>query len=274
MKAAIIGLGLIGGSYAKGLSKKGYEVYGVDRNKETIEYAKNEGFIIEGFTTASECIPYVDLVIIGLYPDDVIPFIKENLHLFKKGQIVTDVCGVKTNICYEATSLLKEAHFIGSHPMAGREKVGIKFADDAIFKGTNFLMCPISHTHEEAIKVVRQMAVDLGFGHIHQITPEFHDEMIAYTSQLTHAIAVSLVNSNSNDEVAKFIGDSYRDLTRIAMINESLWSQLFIENKEALKEQIDNFVNELNIIKNAISSENIDLLNEKFISSKKKREVM
>lgn len=274
MKVAIIGLGLIGGSYAKGLSKTGYEVYGVDTNLETIKFAKNNGYILEGFTEASKCIPFVDLIVIGLYPEDVIPFIKENISSFKEGQIVTDVCGVKSSICYEATSILKDAYFIGSHPMAGREKVGIKYADDLIFKGTNFLMCPIQNTNQKAIEVVRKMAEDLGFGNIHEISPEFHDKMIAYTSQLTHAIAVSLVNTNSSDEVAKFIGDSYRDLTRIAMINEGLWSQLFIENKEALTLQIDEFINELKLIKNAISSENIDLLKEKFISSKKKREVM
>jgi prephenate dehydrogenase len=158
--------------------------------------------------------------------------------------------------------------------MAGREKVGIRFADENIFKGTNFLMCPIEETNEVAINVVSEMANDLGFGRIHKISPKFHDEMIAYTSQLTHAIAVSLVNSNNNSQIEKFIGDSYRDLTRIAMINEGLWSQLFIENKDSLTEQIDSFIGELELIKSAINSENLDLLKEKFISSKKKREVM
>lgn len=274
MKVCIVGLGLIGGSYAKGLTKKGYEVYGVDKNLKTIEYAKENGMIVDGYLDASCCLNFVDLVVICLYPNDVIPFIKENLNHFKDGQVITDVCGVKTSICYEATSIIKNAYFIGSHPMAGREKVGVMYADDNIFKGTNFLMCPIEGTNEVATGVVKQMAVDLGFGHIHEISPEFHDSMIAYTSQLTHAIAVSLVNSNVSSEVVKFIGDSYRDLTRIAMINEGLWSQLFIENKDALIGQIDSFINELEVVKNAISSGNIDLLNEKFISSKKKREVM
>ena len=135
-------------------------------------------------------------------------------------------------------------------------------------------MCPIEETNAIAIDVVKQMALDLGFGHIHKISPKFHDEIIAYTSQITHAIAVSLVNSSASDEVVKFIGDSYRDLTRIAMINEMLWSELFIENKEALIGQIDSFISELELIKSAVTSENLDLLKEKFISSKKKREVM
>lgn len=274
MIITIIGLGIIGGSYAKGLSKAGHTVYGIDKNLETIEYAKSKGYILDGSNEANQFVSMAELIVIGLYPNDVIPFIKSNLGLFKKGQVVTDVCGVKECICEEATSLLKDGYFIGSHPMAGREKVGIKFADENIFIGTNFLMCPIEGTNEIAIDVVSRMAKDLGFGHIHQISPKFHDEMIAYTSQLTHAIAVSLVNSANSDEVVKFIGDSYRDLTRIAMINEMLWSQLFIENKEALTGQIDSFISELELIKTAINSENLNLLKEKFISSKKKREVM
>lgn len=274
MIITIIGLGIIGGSYAKGLTKAGHTVYGVDKNLETIEYAKKEGYIIDGATDAKIFISKADLVVIGLYPNDVIPFIENNLSSFKPGQVVTDVCGVKECICSKATSLLKDSYFIGSHPMAGREKVGIKYADEKIFLGTNFLMCPIEETNAIAIDVVKQMALDLGFGHIHKISPKFHDEMIAYTSQLTHAIAVSLVNSSASDEVVKFIGDSYRDLTRIAMINEMLWSELFIENKEALIGQIDSFISELELIKSAVTSENLDLLKEKFISSKKKREVM
>ena len=244
MKVTIIGLGIIGGSYAKGLSKKGYTVFGVDTNLETIEYAKENGIISDGSDNPLDFIPHADLVVIGLYPNDVIPFIKKYADYFKKDCVVTDVCGIKTSICYEATQALDTVNFIGSHPMAGREKVGIKFADEKIFKGTNFLMCPIEGTTQKAIDVVSQMAMDLEFGKIHQITPEFHDEMIAYTSQLTHAIAVSLVNSNSSSEVAKFIGDSYRDLTRIAMINENLWSQLFVDNKESLTLQINDFIAE------------------------------
>ena len=274
MNVTIIGLGIIGGSYAKGLTRAGYSVYGVDKDLMTIEYAKQEGFIIDGSTNVRDYLALADLVVIGLYPDDVISFIEENLQYFKNGQVVTDVCGVKKSICKKATKLLKDSYFVGSHPMAGREKVGIKHADDNIFKGTNFLMCPIEGTNQIAIDVVGQMAKDLGFGRIHHISPEFHDEMIAYTSQLTHAIAVSLVNSNSKEDVVNFIGDSYRDLTRIAMINESLWSQLFIENKESLINQINVFINELEIVKSAINSENLDLLKDKFISSKKKREVM
>ena len=273
MIVTVVGLGLIGGSYAKGLTKKGYQVYGVDKNEETIKYAIENGLIIDGGINAYDFIPKADLVVIGLYPNDVIPFIKNNIELFNDKQVVTDVCGIKRNICYEATQLLPNS-FVGSHPMAGREKVGVTYSDENIFKGTNFLLCPIENTSDKAIEVVSNMASDLGFKFVHKISPEFHDEMIAYTSQLTHAIAVSLVNSTTNSEVQKFIGDSYRDLTRIAMINENLWSELFVENKAALINQIDGFISELESVKVAVNSENLTLLKEKFVSSKKKREVM
>lgn len=274
MKITIIGLGIIGGSYAKGLTMKGYEVYGVDRDLETIKYALENGFIKRGETSPQNLIPIADMVIIGLYPDAIIPFIKENINLFQPGQVVTDVCGVKTPICYEATELLRESLFVGSHPMAGREKVGIMYSDEKIFKGTNFLICPIEKTSKVAIDKVKEIAFALEFGKTYEITPEFHDEMIAYTSQLTHAIAVSLVNISNTEETKKFIGDSYRDLTRIAMINEKLWSELFLDNKNALINEIDTFQRELETIKTAISSGNLQLLEEKFISSRKKREVM
>jgi len=274
MKITIVGLGIIGGSYAKGLSMKGYQVYGVDKDVETIKYAKENGYIVDGDTSPEQMIPLADMVIIGLYPSAIIPFINENISLFKEGQIVTDVCGVKQPICYEATKLLNKQFFVGSHPMAGREKVGIRFADEKIFKGTNFLICPLKETNPIAIEKVKEIANALEFGKIHLITPEFHDQMIAYTSQLTHAIAVSLVNANNTLETVKFIGDSYRDLTRIAMINEKLWSQLFLDNKDSLISQIEGFQNELEKLKSAILSENKENLEEMFISSRKKREVM
>ena len=274
MKITIVGLGIIGGSYAKGLSLKGHEIYGVDKDVDTIKYALENGYIIKGDIVPDKLIPISDMVIIGLYPDAIIPFIKENKHLFKEGTVVTDVCGVKTPVCYEATKLLDNSMFVGSHPMAGREKVGIRYSDEKIFKGTNFLICPIAETNPLAILKVKEIAHDLEFGKIHEISPEFHDDMIAYTSQLTHAIAVSLVNISNSESTNKFIGDSYRDLTRIAMINEKLWSQLFMDNKDALIKQIDEFQSELESLKSAISSENFNVLEEKFISSKKKREVM
>lgn len=273
-KILIIGLGLIGASYAKGLSKKGYEVYGCDLSDETNEFAVSSGFVCAASKDPKDYIKIVDTIVIGLYPKDIVPFLLKYQPYFNENQVITDVCGIKSSICKIATNTALPAKFVGSHPMAGREKVGIKFADEKIFAGTNFLICPLEETDLAAIKVVEEIANALEFGFIHHITPEHHDQMIAYTSQLTHAIAVCLVNSESSVDVSKFIGDSYRDLTRIAMINEKLWSELFFDNKEALIQEIDNFEKEVLKLKMAILSQNDDMLKELFISSRKKREVM
>ena len=273
-KILIVGMGLIGASYAQGLTDKGFQVYGCDLNEETNKFAVECGFVCAATTNPEEFIEIVDTIIIGLYPKDIVPFLLKYRNYFNENQVITDVCGVKSSICQAATLAALPAHFVGSHPMAGREKVGIKFADKNIFKGTNFLICPIEATDEIAVKRVEEIAINLEFGKIHHITPEHHDKMIAYTSQLTHAIAVSLVNSESSVDVSSFIGDSYRDLTRIAMINENLWSQLFFDNKEALIAEIDNFQSEINRLKMALLEENNELLVELFINSKKKREVM
>ena len=275
MKVLIVGLGLIGGSYAKGLTKKGYEVYGADIKNETIEYAIKNNYIIDGSTDASLYIPKVDLIILGMYPQAILPFLEAHKSFFNEKQVITDICGIKSSICEEATLLALPAKFVGSHPMAGREKVGIMFADEKIFKGkTNFLICPIAGTDEKAVKVVEEIAIALEFGSIHKISPKHHDEMIAYTSQLTHLIAVSLVNAEANDDVYKFIGDSYRDLTRIAMINEVLWSELFLDNKDELLKQVELFEDQIEIMKKAIKENDMHTLKERFISSKVKREGM
>lgn len=270
MKILIVGLGLIGGSYALGLTKKGHQVYGVDNNIETIKFAIENGFVLDASNDPLEYLREVDLLILGLYPNDVLLFIDKYHQYFKENLTITDVAGIKTSLVYEATKKALPAHFVGSHPMAGREKIGIKYATDEIFKAGNFLITPIENTNPKAVMVVKEIANDLEFKNIFEITPEEHDKMIAYTSQLTHAIAVSLVNANSDLEVKKFIGDSYRDLTRIAMINEKLWTELFKSNKKNLIEEINKFERELDRLKASLDLDD-DSLEDVFISSTMKR---
>ena len=271
MKILIVGLGLIGGSYAKGLSQKGYEVYGVDKNIETIEFAMNSGYVLDASIYPEDYLQIVDMVILTLYPEDILPFLNKYRNLFKPNLVITDTCGIKANIVKEATSLSLPANFVGSHPMAGKEKVGIKFADPEIFKKGNYLLTVTNDTDLEATLKVKEIALALEFKNIYMMSPEEHDKMIAYTSQLTHAIAVALVNSEDNLEVEKYIGDSYRDLTRIAMINEGLWMELFKNNKNNLVEEIDKFIDELNKIKTSLTEEDYAKLIQLFKSSKMKR---
>ncbi len=273
MKILIVGLGLIGGSYAKGLIKKGYEVYGIDTNKETRDFALKNKIVTAVSDNPLSFINDVDVLILGLYPNDIIDFLNKYSPYFSNDLIITDVCGIKTSFVYKVNDVLKHGEYISHHPMAGREKIGITYADEKIFKGANFLVTPINNS-KRAIDTIMQIGKDLEFGKFFIMTPEHHDQMIAFTSQLTHAIAVSLVNSDHNLDTKNYIGDSYRDLTRIAMINENLWSELFMENKSYLLAQIAEFEAELNLLKDALANNNSNQLKELFINSRKKRSGM
>ena len=274
MKILIVGLGLIGGSYAEGLSLKGYEVYGIDKDSNAVQYALKNGFIKKSSYTKDELIQMMDVIVLAIYPQAILEFLRNNQSNFRKGQLITDVCGVKSSFINKATLLANPAIYLSHHPMAGKEKIGIAFADYKIFKNANFLITPLSNTPIEAIKILDQFARDLEFGKISIMSPVRHDEMIGFTSQLTHAIAVSLVNSDHDKDTVNFIGDSYRDLTRIAMINEKLWSELFLENKNALLNHIEAFEEQLNILKNALKLDDQEKLNELFKTSTQIRKKM
>lgn len=264
----------MGGSYAMGLTKKGHEVYAVDINEHSIEYAKEHKLIIDGSNEAKHYIPLVDMVIIGLYPNQIVNFVKKYNDYFKKGQIVTDLCGIKTYFLDSVQNVIKNAEYISHHPMAGREKSGVMYANTEMFLKSNFLVTPTKKNKEHTIEMIKALGMDLGFGKISVVTPEHHDAIIAYTSQLTHAIAVALVNADTDEDSKNFVGDSYRDLTRIAKINEELWSELFFDNKEALMKKISDFEYELDQIKLALNTGDKELLKDRFISSTKHRKEM
>lgn len=274
MRILIVGLGLMGGSYAMGLTKASHEVYATDINIESIKYAKDKKIIIDGSTDPKDFIENVDMVIIGLYPNNIIKFLEEYNKYFKEGQIITDLCGIKTYFLNKAQEIVLKAEYISHHPMAGREKSGVEYANTEMFEKANFLITPTDKNTTKAIDALKFIGRDLKFGRISVVTPKHHDEIIAYTSQLTHAIAVALVNSDRSNDSKDFVGDSYRDLTRIAKINEELWSELFFNNKEALMEKIRAFEEELDEIKKALNDDDKELLKEKFRSSTKHRKEM
>ncbi|MBQ6820090.1 MAG: prephenate dehydrogenase [Clostridium sp.] len=275
MRILIVGLGVIGGSYAMALKASGYEdIYGIDNNLETLSKAKSLGIIKEGYIDGKEIIKESDLIIISLYPMLVKDFINNNKEYFKKGAIVTDATGIKGHFIDDILKILpKEIDFIFGHPMAGREKRGIDFASKEVFKGANYLITVTERNKKENIELLEKIIYDMGFKRIKKIDPVYHDKMIAFTSQLPHVIAVSLINSDEEErDTGSFIGDSYRDLTRIANINEDLWSELFFGNKENLLETIDNFIVEVNNIKEALINNDEESLKKLFIKSTKRRE--
>ena len=273
MNILIVGLGIIGASYAKGLKDKGHTIYGVDIKQDTIDFALKNEIIDYGSLCASDFIYKAKLIIIGLYPNDILDFLKKHKHLFNRDQVITDVCGVKRCFLDEAIKTSSPASYISHHPMAGKEKVGITFSDPNIFKKANFLIIDEA-SRKEDIKLLEDIAHDLEFMRISVMSKEKHDKMIGFTSQLAHAIAVALVNSDTESDTKNFIGDSYRDLTRIAKINKDLWSELFFSNKDYLINEIDNFEFYLDKIKTSLINDDKKLLEEQFISAKEIREKM
>lgn len=269
----IIGLGLLGGSYAMGLKKRGHIVSAIDINEASINYALEKGIIDEGATTADpNLISQADVIISGLYPKTIVGWISENQQYFKKNALITDVTGVKCSIIYKIQQLLREdCEFIGSHPMAGKEVSGVQFADSSIFLPANLIITPTSKNTQAAIDFLYEFGIELRFNNICILTPEKHDEMIGYLSQLTHVIAVSLMNANDNSHLKEYTGDSFRDLTRIAKINENLWTELFLMNKDVLVNEITAFVDEINDFKQKLMAEDVDGMKQKFIQSTKRR---
>ena len=275
MRIVIVGLGVIGGGYAMALKEAGYtEVYGIDKSKETLKKAKALGIIKEGYEDEQEIVQKADLIVLAIYPNLVKNFIINNKEHFKDGAVITDVTGIKQLFINEIIEILPEnIDFVFAHPMAGREKKGIDYATNTVFKGANFLITVIDRNKDENLDLIENLAYKMGFKHVKRICPKYHDEMIAFTSQLPHALAVALINSDvEGRNTGEFIGDSYRDLTRIANINESLWSQLFLGNKENLLEAINNFEKELDKIKLSLESDDKQNLEQLFIKSSIRRE--
>ena len=192
-----------------------------------------------------EIVEWADLVVFALYPHIFIDWIKEYQHLFRTGTLITDVTGVKSRIVEEMQSILRaDVEFIAAHPMAGRESSGVEYSDDRVFFGANYIITPTESNTPEAIEICRKLGEELGFARISLLSPEEHDRMIAFLSQLTHCIAVTLMTTNDSPMMEKYTGDSFRDLTRIAKINDVMWSELFLLNREALLEQMDAFADE------------------------------
>ena len=256
-KILIVGLGLMGGSYARALTKAGYEVKCVTKDQSSIDYALKEGMISFGTTeTDPVLIGGSELVIFALSP----------------GTLVTDVTGVKSAVVDEVQAMLPEGvEFIAAHPMAGREVYGVENSTDAIFRGANYIVTPTEKNTPEAIETCKELGRVLGFSRISELTPDKHDEMIAFVSQLTHCIAVALMTSNTEPHLVDYTGDSFRDLTRIARINEDMWSELFLLNRKKLVAEIDAFTGELHRMRTYLADGNTDKMKEMMRISTERR---
>lgn len=239
----IVGLGLLGGSYAKALKKQGFTVNAITRSQRSIDYALENKIIDEGAANVDETLlQKADVIVFALYPHVFVEWIQDNGHLLKEGTILTDVTGVKSGLVQKIQSMLKPGvEFIAAHPMAGREVYGVENSDDSIFKGANYIVVPTEKNTFGAIELCQSLGQTLGFADVSVLTPERHDEMIAFLSQLTHCIAVALMCANDAANLERYTGDSFRDLTRIANINDEMWSELFLANRSALLGVMDSY---------------------------------
>lgn len=269
----IVGLGLLGGSYAKGLSEAGFNVMAVDPNLDSLNFAKEQQWITEYATECNQAmVEKADILIFAVYPEVIVELVRKVNPWLSKGTLITDVTGVKNGIVDKIQALLKEnVEFIASHPMAGKEVSGARFSNNEIFKVANFIITPTSKNTEYGITTIKELAEILNFAHISILSVQEHDKMIAFVSQLTHVIAVTLMNTNDNTHLVEYTGDSFRDLTRIAKINEKLWTELFLMNKENLLEEIEAFSNELNHFKTVLENENVEEMKRLFIQSTERR---
>ena len=256
----IVGLGLLGGSYARVLKRFGFHISAITKEQSSIDFALKEGIIDEGSTEIDACmIGEADLVIFALYPHIFVEWIAENQGLLKSGALITDVTGVKRSIVYKIQDILRpDVEFVAAHPMAGREVSGVENSTDRMFFGANYIVTPTEKNTPEAVETIIELGRLLGFSNVTTLSPEEHDEMIGFLSQLTHCIAITLMTCNDKENMEKFTGDSFRDLTRIARINDLMWSELFVANKDVLLEQMNLFIGKFNELKAMLESDDID----------------
>lgn len=275
MNIGIIGLGLMGASFAKRLSpQKDKTIYGIDQNEQTIQTALELNIIKEGSTNPGKLIKECNLIILALYPTMIKPWIVENQQYLESGTILMDISGVKTNIVEPVQAILREdLELISIHPMCGRESRGIDFAQADIFDNANYIIVPTDKNTPKAIEAAKQLGKDLRVKNISILSCEEHDRMIGFLSQLTHVIAVSLMNTHDNSHLVEYTGDSFRDLTRIATINEDLWSELFLLNKDILLDEIDQFLDATKHFRDSLEKEDIDEMKRLFIQSTNRRKL-
>lgn len=293
MNFAFVGLGLMGGSIAKAIKQNVGKIFAMDVNEESLLKALNDKIIDERFSPleTDEMLEKADFVFICLYPKATLRFLLEYKDAFKPGSIVTDISGVKTLIAEkifgEDNSTIEKASqngqssvwrddvdFILGHPMAGNEKEGYSGSDGKVFEGRNYILMPQKSNREENLCLMRELITKLGIKRIIETDYKTHDHKIAFTSQLCHVIASSLVDSAEDDKITAFGGGSYEDLTRIALINAPLWTELFLSNRKELLSMISSFEGSLSKIKNAIETENAAELNSILKSVREKRSEM
>ena len=278
----IAGLGLMGGAIAKALREKcgvtKERLFACDKDIESLNAALSEGLIGKSFDTsnAGDMLSLCDIVILCLTPSAILCFLEQWKNCFKNGCLITDIAGTKENIALAAEKFLEHRKggcidFIPGHPMAGAEKSGFNNSALCNFNGKNYILTPIPRNKPENLEFLKNLITRMGFSRITQVTPSEHDRKIAFTSQLCHVIACALIDCESDTEITRFGGGSFEDLTRIAMLNAPMWTELFLQNRSALLDRINIFEQSLDEIKKMITNRETSLLEEKLSSIRDRR---
>ena len=272
MKVGVVGLGLIGGSMARAVKQRTeHQVLGWDARESVMYSAKLVGavdaFMEEG--KPDEC----DMVIVALYPQDTIDYIKKNGQRFKKGAVVVDCCGVKGIVCHGVKETAEQYgfQFVGGHPMAGIEKSGFNYSNAAIFDNATMLLTPYPGADLTMLNDLSFFFRSLGFGKMQVTTPDEHDQMIAYTSQLAHVVSSAYIKNELSSNFKGFSAGSFQDMTRVAKLNETMWTELFLDNRENLAKEIDGLVERLAGYSRVIKEGNGEALKAMLREGKEKR---
>lgn len=260
MKIGIVGLGLIGGSLARAYHKSGAEVYGYNRNKVVQDYARLEGTLAGELNeeTMAQC----DAIFICLYPQRAVAYLEENAPVIPKSALVIDCCGTKRLVCKAGFALAEQYGFtfIGGHPMAGTQFSGYAKSRADMFEGASMIIVPPEADDILLLERVKKILSPAGFAHVTVTTAEHHDAMIAYTSQMCHILSNAYVKSPRAQEHKGYSAGSYRDLTRVAWLNESMWTELFLENKDYLMEELDLVIDHLREYRDAMAQDDAERL--------------
>jgi prephenate dehydrogenase len=253
----IVGVGLMGGAVALALRKAGLpSILGCDPDRETLDAALADAVIDEGFTSAEAMLGRCDLCFLCINPRSLLEFMERWMGAFRPGALITDIAGIKGGIVrFLEEKLREDLDFVPGHPMAGSEKGGYAHARSCDFHGKNYILTPLKRNKKENLEFLKALIYRMGFGRITCTTAEDHDRKVAFTSQLCHVIASALIDCREDPEITRFGGGSFEDLTRIAMLNVPMWTEIFLENREALLEQIARFEASLDKLKGYIAGE-------------------
>ncbi|MDR2393927.1 MAG: prephenate dehydrogenase [Treponema sp.] len=276
----MVGLGLMGGAIALALRSEGIirtegRILAYDRDPDTLEKAKAAGIIDDGMSVPEAMLGQCDLVFLCITPRALLHFMENQMAAFRPGTLITDIAGIKGSIVAAMEHTLREdLDFIPGHPMAGSELGGLAHAKSCTFQGKNYILTPLKRNKPENLALLKTLIYRMGFGRITETSPQEHDRNIAFTSQLCHVIAAALIDCEADTRITRFGGGSFEDLTRIAMLNAPMWTELFIENQEELLKRIEQFAGSLDRLKRAIAAGERTALEQRLQAVRERRAAM